>query len=128
MARGRWMGLLAGLLGASGVAFAALGAHVAADGTATGAASRAAWASASLLHLVHAVVLFVLALAHRAAPSRAWIVAGILLGVGILAFSGSIYRAGLLGVDSAGPLAPLGGSCLILGWFGVGIGAWRAFR
>ena len=116
-----WRGvtLAAALLGASGVALAAVGAHV------TGESGAAAWQAANLMHLVHALALLgIAAFLHRGA-NRGWVLAGAMMVLGVFLFSGSIYRAGLLGLDGAGPLAPLGGSLLILSWLVLGVAAWR---
>lgn len=122
MTGARWLGLLAGVLGASGVGLAAVGAHVVDAGDA-GAAR--AWQSASLIHLVHAGTLLALSVAARRDGGRARVLAGWVMVLGVVLFCGSIYRAEWLGLDGAGPTAPLGGSLLILAWLLVSLAAWR---
>lgn len=122
MSGARWLGLLAGVLGASGVGLAAVGAHVV---DASDADAARAWQSASLIHLVHAGALLAVSLAARWARGRAWVVAGGMMALGVALFSGSIYRAQWFGLDGAGPIAPLGGSLLILSWLLVAFAAWR---
>ncbi len=122
MTGARRLGLLAGVLGASGVGLAAVGAHVVDAGNAAGAR---AWQAASLIHLVHAVAVLAVATASRRAGGRAWLLSGWVMALGVVLFSGSIYRAEWFGLDGAGPLAPLGGSLLIVAWLLAGIAAWR---
>jgi uncharacterized membrane protein YgdD (TMEM256/DUF423 family) len=76
-------------------------------------------------HSLGLLAVGVLALRHSGRLVQA---AGILLGAGIVLFSGSLYlllagAPGLLGV-----LTPLGGACLIAGWLLVALMAWRARR
>lgn len=105
-ARGR----VAAGFGALGVALGAFGAHglsaqLAANDTVS------VWETASQYHLLHAVALYAMALG---APSRrrAWL----LLFVGTLVFSGSLYGLAVGGPRWLGPVTPLGGLLMILGW------------
>lgn len=72
------------------------------------------WQTASHYHLVHAVVLLVLAFAF---PEKAqgrgafWSFVA-----GILVFSGSLYVLCLTGVHRLGMITPIGGLLLMLGW------------
>lgn len=116
----RWVAVLAGVLGASGVALAAVGAHV------TAGENPAAWQAASLMHLVHAVAVLTVAALLRQGAGRLWLGVVAAMAAGVLLFSGSIYRAGLLGLDSSGPLAPVGGSLLIFAWLLLAVAAWRS--
>lgn len=115
--------LMAGVLGATGVALAAVGAHVAGGG---GFDGYRAWQSASLIHLVHVPALLAIGVAADRYPRAGWRWPGLLIVTGVLLFSGSIYRSGLLQLDGAGPLAPVGGSTLIFAWLVVGWCAWRS--
>lgn len=121
MDAGRALMLVAGLLGASGVAMAAVGAHVA------GAGDRA-WQAASLIHLTQVPALLFIGLAADRFPQAGWRWPGWLMVIGVLLFSGSIYRSGILQLDGAGPLAPIGGASLILAWLLVSACAWRSAR
>lgn len=116
----RWVAVLAGVLGASGVALAAVGAHV------TAGDDPAAWQAASLMHLVHALTLLAIAALLRQGVGRLWLGVAAAMTAGVVLFSGSIYRAGVLGLDSSGPLAPVGGSLLILAWLLLVVAAWRS--
>lgn len=110
--------LAAGILGATGVALGAFGAH----GLRAALAERGtahAWATAVQYHLLHAVALLALA-AWLSQPSafgrgnvrwaaRCWI-------AGTLLFSGSLYVIALGGPRWLGPVTPFGGVALIAGW------------
>ena len=113
----------ASLLGAAGVLLGAFGAH--------GLKSRlspeslASWNTAVEYHLLHAVVVFVLAwVAAGGGPSAPWALR--LFSLGIVLFSGSIYVLVLGGPRWMGPITPVGGVCLILGWLALLVGARQA--
>jgi uncharacterized membrane protein YgdD (TMEM256/DUF423 family) len=100
-------GVFVGLLGATGVAAGAFGAH-ALDGRVT-PARIAVWETAARYHLIHAVVLLVL-LAHPSVwPFR-------LLAAGTLVFATSLYLLVLLDLPVLGAVTPVGGVLLIAGW------------
>ena len=107
---------LAALAGFLAVALGAFGAHglkavLEKNGT------LVVWQTAALYHLVHAVVLLVLA--QKAAVPR---VPFALFGVGIVIFSGSLYMLALTNVKWLGAITPLGGVCLLAGWLSL---AWK---
>ena len=107
---------LAALAGFLAVALGAFGAHglqpvLEKNGT------LAVWQTAALYHLVHAVVLLVLA--QKAAVAR---VPFTLFGAGIAIFSGSLYTLALTNVKWLGAITPLGGVCLLAGWLAL---AWK---
>ena len=107
--------IAASLLGFTGVALGAFGAHalketLAANGTTT------TWQTAVLYHLIHAVAL--VALPGWPWVGRCWI-------AGVLLFSGSLYWLALGGPKFLGPVTPLGGLALLLGW---ALLAWRALK
>ena len=100
---------IAALFGASGVVLGAFGAHglkavLAANQT------LEVWHTASLYHLLHAVVL--LWAATRGLAFR-------LFACGILVFSGSLYLLAVTGVKWLGAITPLGGLLLIAGWLAL---------
>lgn len=97
----------AALLGASGVAAAALGSH-----TSSGAAS-----SLSMIALTHAPVMLILA--ERAAANRFERLARFVLAVGVLGFCLDMGLRSASGVGF-GALAPIFGIGMILGWLGIG--------
>ena len=107
---------LAALAGFLAVALGAFGAHglkavLAQNGT------LAVWQTAALYHLVHAVVLLVLA--QKAVVARGPFA---LFGAGIVIFSGSLYALAVTNVQWLGALTPLGGLCLLAGWLAL---AWQ---
>ena len=107
---------LAALAGFLAVALGAFGAHglkavLEQNGT------LAVWQTAALYHLVHAVVLLVLA--TRAEVAR---LPFMLFGAGIAIFSGSLYALAVTNVKWLGAITPLGGLCLLAGWLAL---AWR---
>jgi uncharacterized membrane protein YgdD (TMEM256/DUF423 family) len=111
--RARGLLLAAALLGATGVALGAFGAHGLRDRL--DARALEVWETAVRYHLIHAVALLALALSPHAASLRT---AGWLFTVGIALFSGSLYALSL-GVGPRallGPVTPLGGLAFIAGW------------
>jgi uncharacterized membrane protein YgdD (TMEM256/DUF423 family) len=71
------------------------------------------WNKAVLYHFIHAIALLVLAL--YGTINRG---ACLLLLVGILLFSGSLYMLALIpqARDWLGPVTPVGGLCFLAGW------------
>jgi len=77
-----------------------------------------AWVTATQYHLVHSLVLLALALfAAHSGKSIKWPAS--LFSVGILLFSGSIYLLVLTKLRFLGPITPIGGLLLILGWLSL---------
>lgn len=112
----------AGLLGLSGVALGAFGAHVlkpalVARGTAD------VWEKAVIYHLIHAVAVLAMAMVlprERTATvscPRPWLArAASCWTAGVVFFSGSLYGLALGGPRWLGPVTPLGGLLFLLGW------------
>lgn len=101
----------AGLLGVLGVALGAFGAHALKDNLlSTGHLDT--WETAVKYHLIHTVA--ILWAAQR--DERLLRFAGWAWVVGILLFSGSLYALSLGGPRGFGPVTPLGGVFLIIGW------------
>ncbi len=69
------------------------------------------WETAVFYHLVHAVVLLLLAARPRfpRAPWRCFL-------AGIILFSGSLYLLAFTGIHWIGAITPLGGLGLLAGW------------
>ena len=81
-------------------------------------AQLASWSTAAEYHLLHSVVLLVLALfGALSGRSLRWPAA--LFSAGVLLFSGSIYGLVLVGWSWLGPLTPIGGLLLIAGWLSL---------
>ncbi len=114
----RIAGVCAGVLGATGVATGASGAH-ALQGMLAARGMQGVWETAVHYQLVHAVALLALAgwlrqgpgpAASRAAwAARLWI-------AGTVLFSGSLYVLALGGPRWSGFATPFGGVALIAGW------------
>lgn len=108
-------------LAAAGVALGAFGAHALRDSL--GAAALGWWQTAVQYQMWHAVALLAIAalpLRDRAAPAPA-----LLLALGTLVFSGSLYLMALTGWRWLGAVTPVGGAAMIAGWLLL---AWRAWR
>ena len=110
----------------TGVVLGAYGAH----GLARDAASVSSWGTAVDYQLIHAVVLMILGLWYQQIGSAAegalskLKIAGYFLLIGVLLFSGSIYLLVLGGPAILGPVTPVGGTLLIVGWLII---VWAAF-
>jgi uncharacterized membrane protein YgdD (TMEM256/DUF423 family) len=118
--------LAAGLLGLTGVALGALGAH-ALKVTLLERGMSQAWETAARYHIVHAVAVLGVAAWVRAAPAGSgarllfWSARCWSLGTGL--FSGSLYWLALGGPRWLGPITPLGGVALMAGWLLAAIAA-----
>ena len=111
----------AGLLGATGVAFGALGAHALRDFLLE-RGMTVAWETGARYHLFHAVALLGAGAWLRSAEGAvqrrlSW--AAICWCVGTVLFSGSLYGLAAGGPPWLGPVTPLGGLILIAGWLWV---------
>jgi uncharacterized membrane protein YgdD (TMEM256/DUF423 family) len=118
----RFIVLAAGLLGFTGVALGAFGAHALKD-TLAARGTTSIWQTAVLYHLIHAVALLALAGCGGGWTNARWIGGCWMLGV--VLFSGSLYWLSLGGPKFLGPITPLGGLTFLTGWFLV---AWNALR
>jgi uncharacterized membrane protein YgdD (TMEM256/DUF423 family) len=119
--------LAAGALGLTGVALGAMGAH-ALKATLIERGMTQAWETAARYHLFHAVALLGLAAWQRAGgpdsleTRETWI--GGLWVAGVILFSGSLYGLALGGPRWLGPVTPLGGVFMMIGWVLVVRSAW----
>jgi len=117
--------LAAGLLGLTGVALGAFGAHALRD-TLLERGMTSAWETASRYQLLHAVALLGVAAGVRNVPATAqrWLGwAALCWTVGTVIFSGSLYALALGGPRWLGPVTPLGGLSLMAGWICVVVAA-----
>ena len=76
------------------------------------------WATAAQYHLLHSVVLLALGL-FATYSGRSIKLPATLLSAGIVLFSGSIYLLVLTKMRWLGPVTPIGGLLLILGWLSL---------
>ena len=105
------VGSLYGLLG---VALGAFGAHGLRDRL--DPSQLSSWQTAVHYQLIHAIALLVVGvwiLQSGPAPLR---YAGAFFLAGVVLFSGSIYVLILTSTTWLGPVTPLGGLCLMVGW------------
>ncbi|WP_421556404.1 DUF423 domain-containing protein [Pseudomonas kitaguniensis] len=115
--------MLAAFFGFTGVALGAFAAH--------GLKNRLSAEYLAIFHtgvtyqLVHALALFGVALLAVHVPGRLVTWAGISFVFGILLFSGSLYVLTLTGISKLGIITPFGGLAFLLGWFFLGLTAWR---
>lgn len=119
-----WPALAAFALAAA-VGLGAFGAHGLRDRL--DAYSLGIWEKAVFYHAVHALGILVaplLARAGLASDNGAWW-ACLLLALGILFFSGSLYLLALSGARWLGAVTPIGGVLFIAGWVTL---AWAAAR
>jgi uncharacterized membrane protein YgdD (TMEM256/DUF423 family) len=101
---------LAAVLCFLAVALGAFGAH-GLRSTLEARGTLDAWNKAVFYQFIHAVALLVLAL--QGTINRG---ACLLLFIGILLFSGSLYLLALTNLRWLGAVTPLGGLCLLAGW------------
>ena len=99
---------------AFGVALGAFGAHGLRDRLAPDL--LAVYETGVRYHLVHALGLCVAAWLAGEDQTRSARLAGVLLVVGILLFSGSLYVLALTGVRAFGAVTPLGGIAWLAAW------------
>ena len=111
----RWLGVAAVLLFFA-VAAGAFGAHALKEKL--DAYQTAVWEKAVLYHFVHAIgMLLVVALAAQQLISEAAATrVSLLLCLGIILFSGSLYALALSGIRTLGAITPLGGLSFLAAW------------
>jgi uncharacterized membrane protein YgdD (TMEM256/DUF423 family) len=121
--------IAAGVLGATGVALGAFGAHglKAALAGAVDAGQRLEWwDKAAHYHLWHALLAGLFALGPSTGrAARAGLVLTI---VGVVLFSGSLYAMALSNVRILGAVTPLGGCALLAAWLCLASSARRLKR
>lgn len=122
----RQVQIAAGLFGFTGVALGAIGTHGLRDVLLERGMTNA-WETAARYHLLHSIALLAVGVALSQSDSNAkwlgWAARGWMAGV--LLFSGSLYALALGGPRWLGPVTPLGGVCLLFGWFAVGVAGLR---
>src|SRR5690349_8914929 len=106
-----------------GVMLGAFGAHVLKDSLTP--ESLAIFKTGTEYQLYHGLALLLLAALsgrlacdHRA-TATAW-----LFTAGVIVFSGSLYALALTGMKWLGAITPIGGVCMIVGWFVFAINAY----
>jgi uncharacterized membrane protein YgdD (TMEM256/DUF423 family) len=92
------------------IALGAFGAH-GLRSTLEGRGMVDVWNKAVFYHFIHSIALLVLALYGMINRG-----ACLLLLIGILLFSGSLYMLALTNLRWLGPVTPIGGLCFLVGW------------
>lgn len=75
--------------------------------------------------MLHALALLALAALWQRLGGRLLAAAGLCFCGGILLFSGSLYALTLTGISALGMITPVGGLMFLVGWFCLGLAAWR---
>ncbi len=122
----RWFLLSAAVSGFVAVALGAFGAHGLQSHFSAledGGKRMEWWATAAHYHLVHSVVLAIVALLLAERASTAARVSGVAFELGMLVFSGSLYTMALTGVRALGAVTPFGGLALLIGWAALAVAA-----
>jgi len=112
--------VIAGLVGVTGVAAGAFGAH--ALQASVSSERIAIWDTAAQYHLTHAAVILALALCSQTGDSR-WRLPMIGFIWGVLLFSFSLYALVLTDITRLAMITPAGGLLLMLSWLMVAIKA-----
>jgi len=115
----RFIKPISGLLGLSGVALGAFGAHaLGAQLTASGQLEN--WRTAVSYQLIHTIAILAVALwlesGSATGKMRLLKTAAICWVIGIILFSGSLYAFALGGPRWLWPATPLGGFAFLAGW------------
>lgn len=79
-------------------------------------------------HFYHALGLLLVGILSLQVPSALISWSGILLILGIVLFSGSLYLMALTGMKWVGAVTPMGGLCFIAGWVFLFFAIWKNFR
>ena len=114
---------VAGVLGASGVAAGAFGAH--ALQSMTTPERLAVWETGAQYNLIHAAVILLLALQNERWPDATWRWPAVGFTVGTLLFSFSLYAVVLTNISALAMITPVGGTLLILSWLSLIVVAFR---
>ncbi|MCA9692198.1 MAG: DUF423 domain-containing protein [Myxococcales bacterium] len=117
---------IGGLLGLTGVAAGAFGAHALRG--ALDPRSLEIWGTGAAYQQLHAVLLVAVAIWARAEATALRRAAMVLLAVGVVVFSGALYTVALGGPRILGAVAPVGGLCLMAGWAVIAIEGLRRAR
>lgn len=116
--------LLAGILGALGVALGAFGAHALENRLSADLLST--YEVGVRYHFYHALALLgVVAVISRWPQAGSAVWAGWLFVIGIVIFSGSLYILAFTGIRWLGAITPIGGVAFIAGWVCL---VWTALR
>lgn len=120
--------VMSGVLGFTGVALGAFGAHglqARLQALPDGVKRMEWWNTAAHYHLVHAVALAIAAwLAHRGGGAAAGVAGWAFVG-GVTLFSGSLYLMTVTGQTKLGAITPVGGLLFMVGWAAIAFAGLR---
>jgi uncharacterized membrane protein YgdD (TMEM256/DUF423 family) len=122
----------AGILGVIAVIGGAFGAHALKEILST--EHLASFNTGVRYQMIHAVVLLLLSLLYVRFDLRQFKIAATLIFWGVILFSGSIYLLTLKNIleveilKFAGPITPLGGTLIIIGWIFIIVGGVKLGR
>ncbi|HEY9280572.1 MAG TPA: DUF423 domain-containing protein [Eoetvoesiella sp.] len=85
----------------------------------------AVWQTAVLYQLIHGLGMLAIAALSARFGSPLLSLAGALMFLGVVLFSGSLYLLALTGVKWLGPITPIGGVAFIAAWALVAVAAYR---
>ena len=110
----RYLLQLGAVLAMFSVIFGAFGAHIIKDVVTID--RFATYQTAVEYQFWHALGLLAVALAGGRMEKGRWYLAGLLLFIGTLIFSGSLYLLVFTGISWLGAITPIGGTLMIIGW------------
>jgi len=86
------------------------------------------WNTGTHYHLVHALALLFIGFLIAKMGNQATIasIAGWLILIGILFFSGSLYLMALTNIKTLGAITPIGGTSFIIAWLLIAFSAWKS--
>ena len=70
--------------------------------------------------MIHGIGLIIIGILNRQNTSRCNVRAAILMFIGIILFSGSLYALTLSGIKWLGVITPFGGICFLIAWLILG--------
>ena len=116
--------LFAALAGALGVALGAFGAHALRGSIELRLMET--FQTAVQYQLIHALALLLVSLTMGwLGQSLSFEISAYAFMAGVILFSGSLYGLALTEMRWLGPVTPLGGLCLIVGWLALLVGGFR---
>lgn len=119
----KWI-VIAAVLGLTGVAAGAFGAHALKSRITP--EKLTSFEVGVRYQMYHALALFAVAWVISKRPSRAATAAGVCMTIGVAMFSGSIYGLSLTEQRWLGPVTPIGGALMMVGWLMLGIAGAKA--
>lgn len=86
------------------------------------------WNTGTHYHIVHALaLLFIAFLISKVGEQTSLVsIAGWLIVLGILLFSGSLYIMAITNIKTLGAITPIGGISFIIAWILIASSAWKA--